>query len=103
MIRAMYMSVRAMNMSVRQPMVRQSAIGDDTYGNLSSGLIWDFKEVTAGDMPFTNNKTLYEGETKLRSGIGDSWSTPFESFQAMGCNRGFVALLAQHSDDYAKN
>jgi Transposase IS4 len=81
----------------------ESAIGDDTYGKLVSGLIWDFKEVASGDMPFMNNKTLYEGETKLRPGIGDSWSTPFESFQAMGCNRGFVALLAQHSNDYAKN
>jgi Transposase IS4 len=59
--------------------------------------------VNVGDVPFANSKHMFTGQTKLRKNVGDSFQTPFECFQRCGgCNRGFVALLAQHSNDYAE-
>jgi hypothetical protein len=75
---------------------------EETYGKLVSDLRWKFEENEVGDVPFTNSKPMYQGKTKLRPGVGDSWQTPFECFQSMGCDRVFVALLAQHLNDYAK-
>jgi Transposase IS4 len=80
---------------------RPSQAAGETYGKYVSSLYWKFKEVQAGSNPFENSKALYVGETRLRPGVSTKFETPFECFQTCGgCDSVFVALLAQHSNDY---
>jgi hypothetical protein len=75
----------------------------DLLGKYIKDLSWKLQEVEANSNPFDNTKPLYVGETRLKPGISDTFWSPMECFQRCGgCNTEFVALLAQHSNDYMK-
>ncbi|CAB9527648.1 unknown protein [Seminavis robusta] len=68
----------------------------ESFGKIVQKLIWKFEEVEAGNVPYVETKPLLQGkaaQTTLRAGCSDCWSTPFECFQHLGCNKEFVALL----------
>lgn len=73
-----------------------------SYANLVSDLLWQFDPVTSGDKPFDDAKPFLDKPTTLRAGVAEWFTDPFEAFQVLGCDRDFVALLSQHSNDYAK-
>ncbi|CAB9517269.1 unknown protein [Seminavis robusta] len=78
---------------------------ENSFGKFVQQLLWKFEEVESGKVPYEESKPLLQGtdaETTLRRVISDRWTTPLGCFQHLGCSRQFVALLAQHSNDYAK-
>jgi hypothetical protein len=80
-----------------------TARGDDTYGKYVSSLLWKFEAVEANSNPFENSKPVFVGDTKLKPGVSSTFDSPFQCFQKCGgCDHEFVALLAQHSNDYMK-
>ncbi|CAB9525639.1 unknown protein [Seminavis robusta] len=77
----------------------------ESFGKIVQRLIWKFEDIQPGTVPFEESKPLLQGtdaKTTLRAGVSKRWTSPFECFQHLGCDREFVALLAQHSNDYAK-
>ena len=73
---------------------------------LLDNLLWNFEEYEHTNellrLP-SHKKTVYHGNTRLRSGVADSFKTPLEAFQVVG---GYTVVavrrLCRNSNDYIK-
>ena len=68
---------------------------------LLDNLAWQFQEVQAND-PTVKDDDYYEfeGTSRLKDGIAESFSDPFEALMGSGLTYEFVARLAANSNDY---